>query len=102
MKVVEEPRIPLAPLPKKTTKLFMLAIVAIGIGTMLAFLADSLDSSIKTREEIREFLQTPILAAISRFYTPEESKAKQRRINIMLILLGVFVLLSQLFFRLLF
>ena len=102
MKVVEEPRIPLAPLPKKGTKLFMLVILAIGAGTILAFLADSLDNSIKTRAELLTFIQVPVLAAISRFYSREEANAKRHRINVTLASLLIFIILSQLLIRLIF
>lgn len=102
MKVIEEPRIPLAPMPKKSTKMFMLFIVAVGAGTILAFLADSLDTSIKTRSELKELLQTPILAAISRFYTIEEMSVKRQERRVIVISLVVFVILSQLFIRMLF
>jgi len=100
IEVMEEPTVPLEPVPfQKTSKLFMGFLLALGVGASLSYITDSLGNSVKTAAELRELLQIPVLAAINRMTSPQETKARRKRRIIIAVSLAIFVLLSNILAR---
>jgi len=91
IKIIEEPRVPIQPIPfQRLSRIFMGLIFALGSGVGLAYLADSLINSIKSSAELRGLLQIPVLGSIDRITTPEEMKSlRARRKRLLYILIGL-------------
>ena len=88
VKIIEEPKVPLYPLPfQKLPKFLAGLVLALGTGVGLAYIVELLNSSIKSGTELREFLQIPVLGSINRIVTPEEIKALSRRKKMLIIIL---------------
>jgi len=86
VEVVEPPKMPVAPLPSQGTNNFVLGlIIAIGAGSALSYLVDSLDKSVRTSVELREKFKVPVIATIDRICTAEDLRAADARRNIIII-----------------
>lgn len=100
--IVEEPKIPLNPIPLQKVKTIILGImISISAGMSVAYFADSLDKSIKSSSELRELLQIPVLASIDKINTPQDIRLKQIQRNAVILGLFSFVILSQIFVKVL-
>lgn len=101
--IIEEPRVPVTPIPlKKTSKLFMGIMFALGSGTGIAYIFDSLNNPIKSSSELRELLRVPVIANIDTIMTPKELKLRLLKRRTIIISLIVFVLLSQTLVKIIF
>lgn len=100
--VVEEPKIPINPLPsKKTAGLLLGMVMAIGAGVVCSYTADSLDKSIKSAAELRELFRIPVLGAVDKIYTVQELEAERLRGKTIGISLAVSVLVTAITVKLL-
>jgi len=80
--IVEPPKTPVTPLTaQKINKLFFGLMMAIGAGSALSYVVDSLDRSFRTAAELREMFKIPVLASIDRIYTYEDSRADRMRMR---------------------
>jgi len=94
--VIEEPRVPLDPIPNQKLKFILMAFaLSATIGTGLSYIVYVVDRSIKSSSELREFLQVPVLASIDRISTYDEFRIEKIRRNIIAISLITFALLSS-------
>lgn len=96
IRIIEEPKIPLTPMPFQTARKLLMGIVfAIAAGVALAYIVDSLDNSVKTSSELRELLQIPVLAAIDKINMPQEIKARHLQRNISAVSLIILAIASN-------
>jgi len=80
--VVEEPRVPVEPIPfQRFPKILLGFITAMAVGISGTYLVDTMDDSVKNNNEVRELLEIPILASIDKFYTPREVLLRRLRVN---------------------
>jgi len=95
--VINRPYTPSNPIPfQKTPKVVWGLVISLFLGSGLAYGVDSLDNSIKSATELREFLHTPILGSIDRIYTQREVQLNTLRRNSVIIALIVFALSAKL------
>ncbi|MFA6635878.1 MAG: hypothetical protein WCV56_02030 [Candidatus Omnitrophota bacterium] len=93
--VVEGPQLPLNPIPFQNAKVMLYwTILGIGAGITLAYLADSLDNSIKSSSELRVLLKIPVLASMDQVISWEEHRRRNFGRKVFVIALAVFVLMS--------
>lgn len=96
IKIIEAPVLPTQPVPMQREKKIVLGLViALACGTGLAYLADSLDKSVKTASELRELIKVPVLASIDQINLPSDIKKDHLRRRGMAIFLLSFALLSK-------
>jgi len=99
--VIEEPSVPLNPISYQKVKLLMLGfIIALMVGSGLAYFVDSLDNSVRSAKELRELINLPVLASIDRLNTSQEIMAKRVQRNTVIICLFIFVVLSKVLVKL--
>ena len=93
---VEEPRMPSSPMPLQRIKpLLMGVILAIAVGLTLAYIVDSLNSSLRTGKELRRLIMIPVLATLDKITTAEELAGLRLRRKIIIIGLIGFVIASR-------
>jgi hypothetical protein len=93
--IVEPPKVPLKPIPTQGTRqLFFGLIMAIGAGSALSYLVDSLDKSIRSAAELRNKFQMPVIASIDRIYTAADIKSRRVQMGVISISLAVFAILA--------
>jgi hypothetical protein len=84
--IVEPPKAPITPLQsQKSGKLFLGLIIAIGAGSALSYLVDSMDKSIRSASELRNKFHIPVIASIDRIYTAADVKSRRERRNMIII-----------------
>ncbi|MCM8761161.1 MAG: hypothetical protein NC938_06510 [Candidatus Omnitrophica bacterium] len=83
IEVIEPPRVPLSPLPsQKAGRLLLGIIIAIGAGSALSYVVDSLDKSVRSAAELRDKFHLPVLASIDRIYSVKDIKLKRAERNL--------------------
>lgn len=93
---VEEPEVPINPIPLQRIKsLLMGFILSVFAGLSLAYIVDSLNSSVKTSEELRKMMMVPVLAAIDRITTIEELEARRAQRKLVIFSLIGFMIVSR-------
>lgn len=65
--------------PSKRLNVMIAGVVAIFVGVFLAFLIETLDTTLKTPEEVKEVMGLPVLGQIPRI--EEEKRKRKRRAN---------------------
>jgi capsular exopolysaccharide synthesis family protein len=85
IRLVEPPDLPVTPdKPKKTLILAMGLILGAVLGTVAVFVANSIDTTIKTAVEAEELLGLPVLGAIPLFVpekSPDDPKTTRKKAN---------------------
>ena len=95
IRVIQEPRVPLQPIPSLQGKsIFMGFVVSMIMALGLAYLADSLDDSIKSSSELRQFLMVPVLGSINQINTPQDISARRGRLRFAVIAVGAAVVVT--------
>jgi capsular polysaccharide biosynthesis protein len=101
--VVEEPKIPSSPMPfQKTQKLLFGFLVSIFVGCVLAYVIDSMDTSVKTASELRALLKIPVLGSIDRINTISEMRLKSLQRKAIVIGWVIFALSSKILLKIFF
>ncbi len=78
--VIERARFPVKPVRPVPLQMAVIAlIVGIALGTCAVVLAEYLDQSLQSSEEAAEFLELPVLGAISTIVTPADLEERRRR-----------------------
>lgn len=94
--VVESPKKPSNPVPfQKTQKIVFGFLISVFVGALLAYLADSLDTSVKSSPELRSLLKVPILGSIDHINTLNEIRIASLRKKAAIAGLIVFALASR-------
>jgi len=94
--VVEPPNIPLTPVHTSRLNYFMLGLmVAVGLGAACSYLADSLDTTVKSPSELREELHIPVLASIDMMQTPAMVKLAREQSTFLVVALIVLSVVSM-------
>lgn len=101
IRVIEEPKVPLEPIPMQKAKTILMGFMfAIMAGAGAAYFIDSLDKSIKSSPELRHLLHVPVIGMIDRINTNHDMKMKKVRTNTIIISLVVSAILLNVIFRL--
>ncbi len=98
--VIEEPRLPTAPVPMQKTKPIIFGFMLgtfMGIG--LSYLVNAFDKSIKSSSELRELLQIPVLASIDRICTSKDIQTKQYQRSVLFVVLVLTMALSPILMK---
>ncbi len=75
--IVGPAKIPIAPIkPRKKLNILLGAIVGVGLGICLVFFMEYLDNTIKSPEDIENYLQVPLLGVLSNTDIPSRVEAK--------------------------
>ncbi len=81
-KVLEPARLPLKPIRPNFIKLFFLALfLGMSIGAGVAFIAEYLDQSFQSAEELEAALAVPVLGSISTIVTEGDIEARRTRLK---------------------
>ena len=79
-KVLEPARLPLRPVRPNMLKIFFFSLLlGIFVGAGVAFVAEYLDQSFQSSEELQTALETPVLGAISTIITEDDLEERRRR-----------------------
>lgn len=90
IRVIQEPRIPMQPMPLVQSRTLFLGFIASMVAALcLTYLVDSLDDSIKSTSELRQFLLVPVLGSINKINTPHEMTERGARVRLMVFGLGI-------------
>lgn len=99
---VEEPRMPSSPMPLQRIKPLLAGlIVAVGAGLSLAYVVDSLNSSLRTGKELRRLIMIPVLATLDKITSAEEMAGLRLRRKVIIIGLIAFVIASRIAIKIL-
>jgi len=100
--IVEKPKMPVKPIPGQRIKMMLLAlIISSMIGISFAYIIDSLDDSIRSSNELRKLLMTPVLATIDQISTPQEVMIKHIRRNAIIFTLACMVVVTRILVKIL-
>lgn len=81
-KVLESALVPTAPSgPGRLRLLAMCLILGIGLSGLVAMLAEKLDTSFHSLDELQAFTSVPVLAAVPNIATPGDKRRKRRRLG---------------------
>lgn len=91
LKVIDPPRIPLAPTGPKRIQLMSIVLVAsLGVGGGLAFLLSQINPRFYSSEELKEIVQLPILGTVSLIFTQRQRTERRMELIVFaLVLLGL-------------
>ncbi len=81
-KILEPARLPLRPVKPNMLKMaFFGLLLGIFLGASVAFLAEYLDQSFQTAEELQTLLEIPVLGSISTILTEEDVERRRREVR---------------------
>jgi polysaccharide chain length determinant protein (PEP-CTERM system associated) len=79
-RVIDPAKVPIYPVEPDVKMIMILTLVfGLGLGGGLGYLAEMMDTSYKTPEEIEEDLQIPVLVSMPFLYTDKEQKVQKMR-----------------------
>ncbi|MEQ8232940.1 MAG: Wzz/FepE/Etk N-terminal domain-containing protein [Gammaproteobacteria bacterium] len=98
LKVIEPPRIPLAPIgPKRVQLLTMVMLAALGAGAGLAVLLSQINPRFYSSEELKEVAQLPLLGTVSLVFSRRQQTERRMELAMFaVVLLGLFSLYGAL------
>jgi hypothetical protein len=81
-RVIEPAAVPTRPVTNRLRLVVMTVVMALGLGAGLMILAEQLDASFHTRDQIRTHTSVPLLVSIPRIVTEADAAASRTRFRL--------------------
>jgi polysaccharide chain length determinant protein (PEP-CTERM system associated) len=81
-RVIDPAAVPTSPITNRLRLVVMIAVLCVGLGAAAAVLAEQMDTSFHTRDQIRSHTSVPLLVSIPRIVTEADAAASRMRFRL--------------------